>query len=176
MSLLDVHTINLNGVIVDSNQNFLIIDDDSDIRSILQDFLTFLGFNGKIHLAQNILEAKKNLKYEKVDYILSDWNLPDGEGIALLKAIRKSPKFKHIPFMMITAQDDLDSMILSSQIGSSEYLSKPFDIETFKQKLAEGWKTHLISRHNEVTLLQQQIERLEKENAELREKLSTFQI
>jgi len=104
-------------------------------------YLEIIGFNVKFLTAATILEAKKHLKYEKIDYILSNWNLPDGHGISLLKAIRNSAKFRDLPFLMITDKDDIESMLTSSKVGSSEYLTKPFSLEEFQEKLINGWKS-----------------------------------
>jgi two-component system chemotaxis response regulator CheY len=173
MSVIDINRIQLNDLTVEltveSHQNFLILDDDEDINEMLVNFLEALGFNGKFLTANSINDAKRYLKYEKVDFILSDWNLPDGQGIAFLKAIRKSQKFHNIPFIMVTGQDDVESMITSSKIGSSEYITKPFDLETFKRKLIDGWKTHVIPDQKKVHALQNKIIELEEEIIKLKD-------
>jgi DNA-binding response OmpR family regulator len=61
--------------------------------------------------------------------------LPDGEGITLLKAVRKSIKYRHIPFLMVTGHSDVDHMIQCSQQGSSDYLVKPFTKDELVEKL-----------------------------------------
>lgn len=177
MSKLETNTINIKNLTVDAHQNFLILDDDPDVNEVLVQYLETTGFNGKFLTAGTILEAKKHLKYEKIDYILSDWNLPDGQGISLLKAIRNSVKYRDIPFLMITGQDDIQSMLTSSKVGSSEYLTKPFDLEEFQDKLINGWKTHTIpdqekihALNTKIIELEEQIEALKKENKELKSK------
>ena len=172
MTDIEITTIQIDDITVDSHQNFLILDDDQDINNILVDFLETLGFNGKFLTANSIQEAKKHLKYENVDFILSDWNLPDGQGIALLKAIRKSTKYQNLPFIMVTGQDDIQSMITSSRIGSSEYLTKPFNINSFKEKLVDGWKTHIIPDQEKLNTLRKKIIELEEEMIALREENS----
>lgn len=172
MTKLEISTINIKGLTVDASQNFLIIDDDQEVNEVLTEYLELLGFNGKFLHANTIMEAKKHLKYEKVNYILSDWNLPDGQGISLLKAIRQSVKFRDLPFLMITGQDDIESMITSSKIGSSEYLTKPFDLEEFQEKLINGWKTHVIPAQEELHTLRKRIIELEEENEKLKEEIS----
>lgn len=170
MSDFEITTININNITVDSHQNFLILDDDEDVNNMLVEFLKEIGFNGKFLTAKSILEAKKHLKYEKVNYILSDWNLPDGQGVALLKAIRKSPKFREIPFLLITGRDDIDSMIIGQKVGSSEYLTKPFTLADFKIKLVEGWKTHVIPDLEKLHTLKTKIIELEEEVQSLKDK------
>ncbi|MDA9793065.1 response regulator [Bacteriovoracaceae bacterium] len=174
MTNIEITTININDLTVDSQQNFLIIDDDPSINEILVDYLQIVGFNGKFLTANTLLEAKKHLKFEKVNYILSDWNLPDGEGISLLKAIRKSVKFKDIPFLMITGQCDVDSLITSSKIGSSDFLTKPFNLSQFKEKLVSGWKTHVIPTQDELSSLKLKVLELEADNENLINELATY--
>lgn len=176
MTKIETTNINIKGLTVESNQNFLLLDDDIEINELLQEYLEMLGFNGKFLIANSILEAKKHLKFEKIDYILSDWNLPDGQGISLLKAIRQSVKFRDIPFLMITGQDDIESLITSSRIGSSEFLTKPFSLDDFQEKLVNGWKTHTIPAQEEIHTLKQKIieledavERLKIENQSLKQ-------
>ena len=175
MDRIETNTINIKDLTVDAHQNFLVLDDDPDINEIIVEYLKMTGFNGKFLTANTILEAKKHLKYEKIDYILSDWNLPDGQGISLLKAIRKSSKFRDIPFLMITGQDDIESMLLSSKVGSSEYLTKPFNLDTFQDKLINGWKSHTIpdqekihELNEKIIELEEQISLLTNENNELK--------
>jgi len=174
---IETSTINIKNLTVDSHQNFLILDDDPDINEVIVQYLEITGFNGKFLKAETILEAKKHLKYEKIDYILSDWNLPDGQGISLLKAIRNSAKFRDLPFLMITGQDDIESMLTSSKVGSSEYLTKPFGIEEFQEKLINGWKSHTIpdqekvhGQSNKIIELEKIVDKLTQENKELKEK------
>jgi two-component system, chemotaxis family, chemotaxis protein CheY len=174
MENIEISTINVNDLTVDSHQNFLIIDDDPSINEVLVDYLQIVGFNGKFLTANTLLQAKKHLKFEKVNYILSDWNLPDGEGISLLKAIRRSAKFKDIPFLMITGQCDIDSLITSSKIGSSDYLTKPFNLSEFKEKLVSGWKTHTIPIQDEISSLKLKILQLEEDKESLINELATY--
>ncbi|MBD63974.1 MAG: hypothetical protein CME62_02105 [Halobacteriovoraceae bacterium] len=170
--VFSIERINLEGTIVSSLQNFLVIEDEGGILELIEGFLEIIGFKGKIHKAQNLDEAKKFLKYEKVDFIISDWNLPDGEGISLLKAIRKSKRYFEIPFLMVTGDDSVDSMILSSQYGSSDYLVKPFTLNDFKHKLAEAWRTHTIPTQEKIYELEQKIVELLEENESLKEQLA----
>ena len=104
----------LQGIHIHPKLNFLIIDDEVILNDMLKDFLINLGFTGEIHQAYTIEEAKNELKTQHIDYILSDWNLPDGKGVHLLKAVRKSEKYQDTPFLMISANDDVESMLESS--------------------------------------------------------------
>lgn len=177
----ETNAINIKGLVVDSYQNFLIVDDDPYIIEALVTYLKLTGFNGKFLEAASITEAKKYLEKYKIDYILSDWNLPGGNGLSLLKFIRGSIAFEDIPFLMITGHDDIESLITSSKVGSSEYLIKPFDLEAFQAKLANGWKVHIAPTKKTVHLLTSKVSELSEyvevlttENTQLKEKLSSF--
>lgn len=139
-------TIVLSDLIVPSDLSFLILDDDKQINNTIMEYLEVIGFNGVFHQALNLKEAKTILDTNEIHYILSDWKLPDGEGVSLLKAVRKSINYSNTPFVMISGKDDIDSIIKCSKSGCSEYLTKPFTIDEFQQKLVQGWKTHIITR------------------------------
>lgn len=176
---MSIEMLNLNGMTVKANQDFLVLEDDDSINTIITDSLKLIGFTGKIFQAYSIAEAQKVLKTKHVDYILSDWNLPDGQGIALLKAVRSTARLKDTPFLMITGNDDIESMMTSSKIGVSEYLVKPFQVQDLERKLIEGWKYHLVKNEefiknleNRISELEKKIDHLETENKELKDKLS----
>lgn len=164
------NNININGLSVPSHQNFLIVEDELDINEMIVDFLEIIGFNGVFYQALNLQEAKKVLSQSKIHYILCDLNLPDGTGLSLLKAIRNSPKFKNIPFLMITGNDDVNSMITSSNLGASEYLVKPFTMDDLQTKLSDGWLSHEIKNEDYIAKLEKRIKELEEEVAELKSK------
>lgn len=161
----------IKGLHVRATQCFLIIDDEETVNDLLKDYLLALNFTGDILQAYSIEEAKNLLKENNVDYILSDWNLPDGKGVNLLHAVRTSKRFKNTPFLMITANDDIQSMMTSSKIGVSEYLVKPFSLDEFEQKLAEGWKYHLVKEEQFIIDLQDEIEKLKEENRLLKDEI-----
>lgn len=166
---MSVETVNINGMVVSSMQNFLIVDDEGDMNELIAELLQYMGFNGECYQAYSIEDSKKYLAKYKIDYILSDWNLPDGEGISLLKAIRKSERFCHIPFLMITANSEVESMVASSRLGVSEYLIKPFTQEELQEKLVGGWRSHIQQDEAEVIKgLKKKIDLLEVENSALR--------
>jgi DNA-binding response OmpR family regulator len=141
---MSLELVKLNGLSVKADQDFLILEDEDGINDMLAQSLELMGFTGKIYQTYKIEEAQTILKTKPIDYILSDWNLPDGQGIALLRAVRSTERFVSTPFIMITGKSDVDSMMESSKLGVSEYLVKPFDYDDFERKLVEGWKYHLV--------------------------------
>ncbi len=132
--------IKLEDIFVKKDTNFLIVEDDIQLIDLLEEIVDSLGFDGKIFKCENLKSAIKHLDSTKVDFIICDWGLPDGEGINLLSAIRKSPKYSKIPFMMITAKSDVDSMLEASRLKTSDYLVKPFSSQEFREKIIDSFE------------------------------------
>lgn len=170
---LGIHAVRLGDITVDSNQNFLIIDDEGEIVDIIIDALEHFGFNGKFLKAQSLSDAKDILMHDKVNYILCDWNLPDGQGIDLLRALKKIERYSEIPFIMVTGDCSVSSMLLSKESGSDDYLVKPFNENDLKLKLCEGWKNHILPKQREVKKLKDRIRFLEEENKKLKSELKS---
>jgi len=119
---------------IDPNIKILIVDDFSTMRKIIRNILTQLGF-------KNILEADDGttaleiLKKEKVDLIISDWNMPKMNGLELLKAVRSDETIKDIPFVMVTAEAQKENILEAIKYKVNQYIIKPFTPETLKEKL-----------------------------------------
>ncbi len=119
---------------IDPNIKILVVDDFSTMRKIIRNILTQLGF-------KNILEADDGttaleiLKKEKVDLIISDWNMPKMSGLELLKAVRSDENLKDIPFVMVTAEAQKENILEAIKYKVNQYIVKPFTPETLKEKL-----------------------------------------
>lgn len=115
--------------------NILIVDDFPTMRKIVKSVLKQLGY-------QNISEAEDGqlaLNFLKVnpqiEFIVSDWNMPNMTGIELLKMVRADPKLKHLPFLMVTAEADKDNIVEAVKSGVNNYIVKPFNAATMKEKI-----------------------------------------
>ena len=119
---------------MDLNIKILVVDDFATMRRILKGNLRQLGFS-------NILEAEdgrlalEELKKNKVDLIISDWNMPNMTGLELLKAVRGDESLKQIPFVMVTAEGQKDNVMEAAKAGVSNYVVKPFTPDTLEEKL-----------------------------------------
>jgi two-component system chemotaxis response regulator CheY len=168
-----------NGFSIPKNISFLIIDDEPDITEMIQEELELMGFEGPFTRAHNLDEAQKELRKTKLDYILCDWNLPDGEGIDLLEAARKSNKYGCAPFVMVTGNNNSDDMLKSKYEGISEYVVKPWEHEDFKSKIFFGWakekakSSDIIKELNQKNIeLEAKVDELESQVALLEAKLN----
>ena len=72
---------------------------------------------------------------EKIDLIISDWNMPKMTGIELLKTIRADAKYGRIPVLMVTAEAEKEYILQAIQAGVNNYIVKPFTAEILKEKL-----------------------------------------
>jgi two-component system chemotaxis response regulator CheY len=107
----------------------LIVDDSKIMRQILRRALTKVGYSDLLIVeAANGLEALSQFRNSKPDLILSDWNMPEMDGMGLLQAIREEDP--HIPFGFITAQSTSALRESAQYYGAHFLLSKPFTPET----------------------------------------------
>ncbi|MTW20317.1 chemotaxis response regulator CheY [Allochromatium palmeri] len=112
----------------------LIVDDFSTMRRIIKNLLRELGFNNTSE-ADDGSTALPILKGGGFDFLITDWNMPNMEGIALLKAVRADPALKSLPVLMVTAEAKRDQIVEAAQAGVNGYIVKPFTAETLKEKI-----------------------------------------
>jgi two-component system chemotaxis response regulator CheY len=112
----------------------LIVDDFATMRRILKMFLYQIGFKN-ISEAENGKAALKELRNEKFDLVLCDWNMPEMPGIELLNQVRSDDQLKGIPFVMVTAEAKKENILEAVKAGVSSYIVKPFTAETVSEKL-----------------------------------------
>lgn len=117
-----------------SNMHVLLVDDIKSMRSMIRGILFKVGLQ-KVSDAADGFEALSVLKQEKIDLIVSDWNMPKMDGLELLKAVRADENYKNIPFLMITAENRKENVVDAIQAGTSEFIAKPFTDGTLRDKL-----------------------------------------
>jgi len=119
---------------INKNMRILVVDDFSTMRRIIKNILKQLGFTNVVD-ADDGTTAWEILNKDKIDFIISDWNMPKMSGIELLRKVRASEEFADIPFLMVTAEGQQENVIEAVQAGVSNYIVKPFTPETFEQKI-----------------------------------------
>lgn len=118
----------------DPNMRVLIVDDFATMRRIVRNILRQIGLNNVVE-ADDGTTAWDILNREKINFIVSDWNMPNMTGIELLRKVRSSEQFADIPFLMVTAEAQQENIIEAVQAKVSNYIVKPFTAETMKQKI-----------------------------------------
>lgn len=118
----------------DTNMKVLVVDDFATMRRIVKNILTQLGYKSIVE-ADDGTTALDVLKAEKVDMIISDWNMPKMTGLELLQTVRADANMCDIPFIMVTAEAQQDNIILAVKAKVSQYIVKPFTAETLGEKI-----------------------------------------
>ncbi|MGB9697790.1 MAG: response regulator [Thermodesulfobacteriota bacterium] len=119
---------------VDLKMKILVVDDFATMRRIIKNILKDLGYEN-IFEADSGLSALEILKRENINFIISDWNMPQMSGIELLKAVRNSELWKDIPFLMVTAEGQKENVLEAAKNKVSNYIVKPFTAEVLKEKI-----------------------------------------
>ena len=118
----------------DPKMKFLIVDDFSTMRRIVRNLLKELGFTN-VDEAEDGQIALQRLQAGDTDFVITDWNMPNMDGLVLLQTIRKTDSLKHLPVLMITAEAKKENIIAAAQSGASGYIVKPFTGATLNEKL-----------------------------------------
>jgi two-component system chemotaxis response regulator CheY len=113
----------------------LIVDDSKTIRMIIRRILVELGY--EVCEAANGREALEVIEAENaaVDLVLADWNMPEMNGLELLKQLRQDPAYASLKVIMVTTETELGHMVSALQAGANEYVMKPFTKNILKEKL-----------------------------------------
>ncbi|WP_425406001.1 chemotaxis response regulator CheY [Hwanghaeella sp.] len=119
---------------VDLNMQVLIVDDYKTMLRIIRNLLKQLGFNN-VDEAMDGSEALQKLRAKDYGLVISDWNMEPMTGIQLLREVRADKRMQNLPFIMITAESKTENVIAAKQAGVSNYIVKPFNAATLKQKL-----------------------------------------
>jgi two-component system, chemotaxis family, chemotaxis protein CheY len=119
---------------VDMNMNILIVDDYKTMLRIISNLLKQLGFKN-IEEATDGSEALRKLREGNFGLVISDWNMVPMTGLQLLKEVRADAKLKPMPFIMVTAESKTENVVEAKNAGVSNYIVKPFNAETLKQKI-----------------------------------------
>ncbi|MCB9988744.1 MAG: response regulator [Rhodospirillales bacterium] len=121
---------------VDTNMNVLIVDDYKTMLRIIKNLLAQLGFRN-VDEATDGTMALSLMKNKKYGLVISDWNMEPMTGLELLKTLRASnTNNAAVPFIMITAESKTENVIAAKQAGVNNYIVKPFNAETLKQKIS----------------------------------------
>ena len=112
----------------------LVVDDFSPTRTILINQLSNLGYSNTV-VSEDGFSALARLRSALFDLVVTDLNMSDMSGLDLLKKIRTDSELKHIPVLMITSEDLQGNIVTAIKAGLNDYIFRPFEEHTFKQKL-----------------------------------------
>lgn len=126
-----------------SNLQFLIVDDFPSIRVMLSASLKKLGVT-KIIQAPGGNEGFKIIqenfaKPNQIQFVITDFNMPTGKGIDLIRQVRDVDGFAKLPIMLLTSQDELEVVLECVQAGANDYMIKPWKDEELAKKITDIW-------------------------------------
>ncbi|QIB64301.1 chemotaxis response regulator CheY [Kineobactrum salinum] len=119
---------------MDKNMSILVVDDFPTMRRIVRSLLKELGFTN-VDEAEDGQDALAKLRGGKFEFVVSDWNMPNLDGLEMLKQIREDGVLKSLPVLMVTAEAKKENIIAAAQAGANGYVVKPFTAATLEEKL-----------------------------------------
>jgi two-component system chemotaxis response regulator CheY len=119
---------------VDKSIKILIVDDFATMRKVVRNLLKQVGYEDIVEAEDGVM-ALKALKSQKIDVVVSDWNMPNMSGLELLKAMRADAELAKTPFLMVTAEALQDNVVAAVKAGVNNYIVKPFTAEVLNEKI-----------------------------------------
>lgn len=128
----------------DKNMSFLVVDDFPTMRRIVRSLLKELGFTN-VDEAEDGQDALNKLRSGKFEFVVSDWNMPNLDGLEMLKEIRQDDALKDLPVLMVTAEAKKENIIAAAQAGANGYVVKPFTAATLEEAQQNLRQTGYVS-------------------------------
>ena len=121
---------------VDKNIKILVVDDFPTMRRIIRNLLKELEFVNVDEAEDGAIGLEK-LKGGNYGFVVSDWNMRNMDGLAMLQAIRADPTMAKLPVLMVTAEAKKENIIAAAQSGANGYVVKPFTAITLEEKITK---------------------------------------
>jgi len=112
----------------------LVVDDFATMRRIITNVLRQIGFENIVE-AEDGTKALQVLEQDAIDFVITDWNMPEMSGLDLLKAIRSRGEKSDLPVLMVTAEALQENIVAAARAGVNNYIVKPFDAKTLSEKI-----------------------------------------
>ena len=113
---------------------FLVVDDSPTMRRIIRNALGELGYDDMAE-AEDGSKALQVLEEEAIDFIITDWNMPNTNGLQLTKAVRSHSEYGRLPILMITTRGMKEDVITAMKARVSSYVIKPFTPDVLEEKI-----------------------------------------
>ncbi|TDK64406.1 response regulator [Sapientia aquatica] len=118
--------------------HFLIVDDLPSMRGIIVRTLRELDYT-KFSEAEDGKKALQLLRstglQAPIDFVITDWDMPNTNGLSLIKTIRSDKKFNHLPVLIIAAEAKKENIIAAMNAGADGFIVKPFAAVTLDTKI-----------------------------------------
>jgi two-component system chemotaxis response regulator CheY len=114
----------------------LVVDDQRTVRQVTRLALENFGVR-MIHEAENGVAAFQKALSQPIDLIISEFSMPEMDGLGLLRAVRGHPAVRKLPFILITRRGDRELVVVAAKAGVNDYLVKPFTEAALRHKVEE---------------------------------------
>ena len=114
----------------------LVVDDFPTMRRIIRNLLKELGFVN-VEEAEDGAAGLQMAKTGAFQFVISDWNMPNMDGLSMLQAIRADGAIGKTPVLMVTAEAKKENIIAAAQAGANGYVVKPFTAATLDEKIGK---------------------------------------
>lgn len=114
----------------------LVVDDQTSVRKMTRTTLEDIGVRN-IHEAENGVQAIDVAALQPLDLIISDYNMPEMDGLGLLRAVRGHPSARRVPFILVTGRGDRELVVKAAQAGANNYVVKPFTADVLRNKIEQ---------------------------------------
>ncbi|AJG24716.1 MULTISPECIES: chemotaxis response regulator CheY [Cupriavidus] len=121
---------------MDKNMKILVVDDFPTMRRIIRNLLKELGF-ANVEEAEDGAAGLEKVKDGSFQFVISDWNMPNMDGLSMLQAIRAEGPLAKLPVLMVTAEAKKENIIAAAQAGANGYVVKPFTAATLDEKITK---------------------------------------
>jgi len=112
----------------------LAVDDSPTMRRIIINTLKRAGFNDVIE-ASDGKDALAKMKVEKPNFVITDWNMPEMDGLTFITTLRGMDEYKELPVLMVTTRSVKEDIVEAMKAGVNNYIVKPFTPDTLKAKI-----------------------------------------
>lgn len=112
----------------------LAVDDSPTMRRIIVNTLKRAGYTDVVE-ASDGKDALAKLKVDKINLIITDWNMPEMDGLTLVSTLRAMDEYKDLPVLMVTTRSVKEDIVQALKAGVNNYIVKPFTPDTLKEKI-----------------------------------------
>ncbi|KAF0142386.1 MAG: response regulator [Ignavibacteriales bacterium] len=116
---------------------FLVVDDSVTMRRIVLNSLKQIGHEAFVEAGDGREALTKLQADDSINFIITDWNMPDLTGLDLVKAVRANPKYETLPILMVTTRGMKEDIVEALQAKVNNYIVKPFTPQVLREKIEQ---------------------------------------
>jgi two-component system, chemotaxis family, chemotaxis protein CheY len=117
------------------SRSILVVDDSSTVRKFVSVSLSMQGFH--VVTAEDGMDALEKLPREPIDLVITDLNMPNMDGMEMIRTLRENPTFKELPIIILTSLNESELKKESQALGIHSFLNKPFSLEKVQYEVAK---------------------------------------